>query len=120
VKGNNVVEMITPAPAGFTVSREDWAKTPAVIRDEILRMEKEFAAGFEKYRPAAERDAALAEFHQMAESKGTTLKAALSRYTALENLLRAYPVKGLEAIFENLDMDPREWAQRVLAEPEAA
>src|ERR1700722_1046133 len=42
---SNVIEMIEPAPAGFNVSREEWARTPAEIRKEIIRMDREMAEG---------------------------------------------------------------------------
>jgi hypothetical protein len=42
-KDLNVVEMIEPAPAGFNVSREAWARTPAVVRDDILRAVEELS-----------------------------------------------------------------------------
>jgi hypothetical protein len=120
VKGSNLIQLIEPAPDCLAISREAWAKTHPDLRAEILRMVREFEAGFEKYRPAAERDAALADFHEMAAAKNTTLAAALHRYSTLENLLRADSVKGLEAILQNLGIDPQQWARGILAEPEAA
>lgn len=44
-RDSNVIEMIEPAPDRFNLSREEWAKTPAVIREEILRMHREMNEG---------------------------------------------------------------------------
>ena len=54
-------------PARFsTDAKAAWDEAPEVVRAEVLRMEREFTAGFAKHRAAAERDALLAEFHDMA------------------------------------------------------
>ena len=42
---SNVVEMIEPAPEGFNISREAWAKTPEATRSEIIRMDREMSEG---------------------------------------------------------------------------
>jgi hypothetical protein len=34
---SNVIDFIDPPPPGFDISRESWAATPAVMRDEIIR-----------------------------------------------------------------------------------
>jgi hypothetical protein len=86
-------------PARFSpTAKAEWHTAPETLRAEISRMEKEFTAGFAKYKAAAERDAGLAEFHELAAMGGTTVKEALSRYVGMENQLRADPVKGLELI----------------------
>jgi predicted transcriptional regulator len=77
-------------------------------------MEAEFKAGFAKYKTAAERDASLAEFHEMAAKGNTTVKEALSKYVNMENVLRADTVKGLELIAKNAGMSLREVAAKVL------
>ena len=81
-------------------------------------MEKEFAAGFAKYKAAAARDASLAEFHTMAAKGGTDVRTALSRYVGMENQLRADvkngTFKGLEIICQNVGMSLREVAAKVL------
>src|ERR1700692_1605020 len=57
----NVIELIPPAPEGFNVSREAWAKTHPALRSEIIRMHvelgeripitKDRAAGRKSRRP---------------------------------------------------------------------
>jgi hypothetical protein len=56
----------------------------------------------------------LAEYHEMAESRGTTLAAALSRYIAMESLLRADTIKGIETVAKNFGLNLTAWAERVL------
>jgi hypothetical protein len=110
MKGNNVVEMVQPAPDCLNISREAWAKTPAVVRDEILRMHGELAKGIEKYRPAAERDAGLAEYHGLAAKSGKNLRDVIGGYVAMEHVFRV----------ENIGIDPKKVAAQALAaEPEA-
>jgi hypothetical protein len=160
VKESNVVEMIEPAPKRFKISREEWARTPAEIRSEILRMDEEMSEGLaiakdrragrvKKREPgkrvpggfweawkiersggtvppklratlaAEEADwAEMEKYHEMAEAAGTTVKAALTRYVALENLIRHDPQRGIEALCEYLDIDQFDLARRYLAEPE--
>jgi hypothetical protein len=108
-------QAIEPAPKRFTAAaKEAWASVPEAVRADVLRMEKELAAGLKKHREAAARDAGLAEFHDRAAKGGTTLKAALTKYIGLEDMLRTDPDKGLEAIFQSIGISPREWATKLL------
>jgi hypothetical protein len=92
-------------PARFSTNAKGaWDTTPETVRAEVLRMEKEFIAGFTKYKTAAERDASLTEFHLMAAKGGKNLKDVVASYVNMENLLRADTVKGLELICQNVGM----------------
>ena len=105
----------SPPPARFSpAAKAAWDEAPEAVRAEVSRMEREFKAGFAKYKTAAERDASLAEFHDMAARGKTTVKEALSRYVNLENQLRADPMKGLEIICQNVGMSLHEVAAKVL------
>jgi hypothetical protein len=98
-------------PARFSAeAKAAWDTAPETLRAEVSRMEKEFAAGFAKYKTAAERDALLAEFHDMAAKGKTTVKEALSKYVNMENQLRADPIKGLEIICQNVGLSLRDVA----------
>jgi hypothetical protein len=110
--------MIIPSPPKrFSAAAvEDWASTPATVRAEVLRLEAELTAGLAKHRSAAARDAELSDFHDRAAKGGTTLREALSRYVSLEDLLRTDPDKGLEAIFQNIGISPREWATKLFGQ----
>ncbi|HEX7564545.1 MAG TPA: hypothetical protein VF396_15050 [Bradyrhizobium sp.] len=105
-------------PARFSAdAKVAWDTAPETLRAEVSRMEKEFKAGFAKYKIAAERDASLAEFHEMATKGGTTVKEALSRYVNMENQLRADPIRGLEIICQNVGLSLREVAVLLGATP---
>ncbi len=102
-------------PARFsTDAKAAWDTAPETVRAEVSRLEREFTAGFAKYKIAAERDASLAEFHDMAAKGGTTVKEALSKYVNMENQLRADPIKGLELIAQNVGLSLRDVAAQVL------
>jgi len=110
-------EAIEPAPKRFTAAAmEDWASTPETVRAEVLRLERELTAGLRKHQSAAARDAELSDFHERAAKGGTTVKEALSKYVALEDMLRTDPNRGLEAIFQNIGIAPREWAAMLLGQ----
>jgi len=105
------------APARFTeTAKAKWAAADPEIRGETLRMQKELTEGYQKHKAAAERDASLAEFHEMAQKSGTDVKTALSRYTALEGLLRKDPIKGLEEVFNNIGISPKDYAAHILGQ----
>lgn len=102
-------------PTRFSpAAKAAWDTAPETVRAEVSRMEKEFKAGFAKYKAAAARDADLSEFHGLAAKGNTTVKEALSRYVHMENQLRANPVKGLEIICQNIGMSLRQVAAKVL------
>ena len=108
----------SPPPARFSpAAKAEWDTAPETLRAEVSRMEKEFMAGFAKYKIAAERDASLAEFHGRAAKGGTTVKEALSKYINLEDQLRADPIKGLEIICQNVGLSLREVAALLGATP---
>jgi hypothetical protein len=107
----------SPPPTRFSpAAKEAWASTPDEVRADVSRMEREFQAGFAKYKAAAERDASLDEFHARAAKGGTTVKEALSKHVALEDLLRADTLKGLELICKNAGVSLRDIAARVLGQ----
>lgn len=90
------------APTRFSDdAKKEWATAPESVRRETERAIKELTDGFQKYKQSAERDQALAEFHEMAQKGGTTVKDALARYTGLESKLRTDLLGGLEEIVSN-------------------
>jgi hypothetical protein len=102
-------------PTRFSAAaKAEWDTAPETVRAEVSRMEREFKAGFAKYKTAAERDASLADFHDMAAKGGTTVREALSKYVNLENQLRADPIRGLEIICQNVGLSLRDVASQVL------
>lgn len=111
-----------PPPTRFSAAaKEKWAEAPDEVRAEAIRMEKEFTAGFAKYKTAAERDGSLAEFHDLAGKSGKHLKDVVSQYVGMENLLRTDTIKGLELICQNAGLSLRDVAAKVLGQtPDAA
>ena len=102
----------TPQPADWKASPEAWAATPEVVRGEIARMVKEFAAGFEK--AAVERDATMTEWHEMAAASGKSLRNVIREYQGIEQLLRKDLIGGLKALAKRYDFDIEAWARGVL------
>jgi hypothetical protein len=120
-----------PVKASFTASeaptrfsedaKKEWATAPESVRRETERAIKELTDGFQKYKQSAERDQGLTEFHEMAAKSGTDVKTALSKYTALEGLLRSDPIKGLHEVCNNMGLSLRDVAAHVLNQkPEQA
>lgn len=131
VQGDNVAGVAKDAPkasepvkASFTASdaptrfsedaKKEWATAPESVRRETERAIKELTDGFQKYKQSAERDQGLNEFHEMAAKSGTDVKTALSKYTALEGLLRSDPIKGLHEVCSNMGLSLRDVAAHVL------
>lgn len=105
-------------PARFSpAAKEKWAEAPEEVRAETERAVKELTQGFEKHRAAAERDAGLAEYHELAAKGGTDVKTALSKYVGMENLIRKDPVAGLHEIAKNAGLNLRDVAAKILNQP---
>ncbi len=102
-------------PARFSAAaKEKWAEAPDEVRSEVTRAVTELTKGFEKHRVAAERDAELTEFHELATKGNTTVKQALTAYVNMENVLRADPIKGLELIAKNAGLSLKDVAAKIL------
>jgi hypothetical protein len=112
----------SPPPARFSQAAKDrWAEAPEEVRAETERAVSELTKGFEKHRAAAERDAGLVEFHEMAGKSGKALRDVVAQYVGMENLLRKDPVAGLELIAKNAGLSLRDVAAKVLGQtPDAA
>lgn len=111
-----------PPPARFSpAAKEKWAEAPDEVRAEVTRAVTELTKGFEKHRAAAERDASLAEFHEMAGKSQKQLRDVVAQYVGMENLLRADPIKGLELIAKNAGLNLRDVAAKIAGQaPDAA
>lgn len=112
-----------PPPARFAnAAKEKWAEAPEEVRAEVTRAVTELTKGYEKHRIAAERDAELAPFHEMAGKNQQQLKDVVAGYVDMENTLRNETTreKGFETLFQKLGISPREWAAKIMgATPEA-
>ena len=81
--------------------RPDDAALQAKAAALRLRLEPDAA----RYAAMQARDADLTEFHALAKAGGTTVSAALGKYIAVEQQLRADPIKGLETLARRYGVD---------------
>lgn len=104
-------------PARFTPDvKAEWAKLPENVRGEVSRMERELTQGYEKHKTAAERDATLNEFHDMAKQSGKDLPSVVREYVNMENALRKDLVGGLETICQRMGVSLRDVAAHVIGQ----
>jgi hypothetical protein len=85
-------------------AKRDWPATPETVRGDIHRMHQEFAKAAQYYKADQEAMKPIRRFHEMAQQHGTTLEAALTNYTSMEQKLRADPIGGLDVIIHNLGL----------------
>lgn len=105
------------APARFSDdAKAVWETAPEPVKAEVSRMERELTAGLEKHKASAAKFDTIREFDEMATRSGTDLKTALSRYVSLEQTLRANPLKGLEAVCDNIGVSLADVARIVLGQ----
>lgn len=109
------------APARFTDTvKAKWHAADPELRGEVLRMEREFKQGFDKYKAGAERDADLNEYHELTARHGTTVKDAFSKYMNLEQALKSQDVNqklaGIEEVFRHAGISPRDYAAHIMGQ----
>ena len=108
---------VSDAPARFSDdAKAIWKDAPEAVRRETERAIKELTQGHEKYRASAEKFEALKEFDEMATKSGTDLKTALTRYVNIEQTLRQDPIKGLQAVCENMGLSLRDVAAHIMGQ----
>lgn len=105
-------------PARFSAdAKARWAETHESIRGETERAIRELTEGHQKYKAAAERDAGLAEFHEMAQQSGKELRNVVREYVNMENALRQDLVGGLNEICSRMGVSLRDVAAHVMGQP---
>lgn len=97
--------------------REEWIKTPNVVRDGIKRLEQEYETELRESREAKENWSKLARFDEMAKARGVTIDRALEHYTGIDARLQQDLVGGLDHIARQYGVDLRQVAQHVLQQP---
>ena len=101
-KAPEVKTPLSEPPARFSAdAKAAWEQAPEPVKGEIKRAIAEMERGI------AEKDQALAPlkpYMDMAKQQGVALPEALGRYVAMEQLLYKDPIKGFEAIANNLGM----------------
>lgn len=105
------------APARFSPdAKAAWVTAPEPVKAEVTRAIKEMEAGIEKHRASAEAFEPVRKYADMARQGGTTLDKALEAYVGMENMLRQDPIKGLNAVCENMGLSLRDVAAHVLGQ----
>lgn len=111
----------TRAPAHFLPrAKEAWASVNPDVRGEVHRMMENYEKGLEEGREAMEYRKDLREFDDMAKGAGTTVKAALANYVAIDNQLKTDPVGGIERILRSINITPEQYAQHILGQQQMA
>ncbi|RUV16962.1 MULTISPECIES: hypothetical protein [unclassified Mesorhizobium] len=91
-------------PVGWSATaKSEFDKLPDSVKAAVAKREVEVNQGLAKlaeYKP-------IDRFVDMAKQGGTTLEAALTAYTGMENTLRRDPIAGIEQVCANLRLDPR-------------
>lgn len=105
------------APERFSPdAKAAWETAPEPVKAEVHRMQRELEAGIEKHRVGAQKYDTVKDFDDIATRSGTTLRTALERYVNTEQLLRANPLKGLDAICQQMNMSLRQVAEVVMGQ----
>jgi hypothetical protein len=96
-----------PPPGWSVTSKAAWDQLPQHIRDDIAKREGEVAQGLAALRDFKD----VKPYAEMAQKSGTTLSAALQRYTTMEGMLRRDPAQGLMAIAQSVGLSQAQAAQ---------
>lgn len=108
-------------PARFLPeARDKWGPTPHVVKAEIHRVMAEMEQERETTRAAVEAYESVKEYDEMAKSSGTTMKAAMANYVAIDKLLNENPVAGIAHILKTVGITPQQYAEHVMKNPQAA
>lgn len=107
------------APSRFSQdAKAAWATAPEPVKAEVHRMQREFEQGFTKYKADAEAYNSVRDFDDYAKQHGATLRQVLANYATLERQLvqgdAATKDAALQKVFQRADVNPREWAARIL------
>jgi hypothetical protein len=94
-------------------AKRDWAAAPESVRGEIHRMHEEFGRAYNFYRADHEAFKPLRQFHQLAQSQGTTLDRALNNYVSMEQKLRTDLLGGLDLIVHNMGLQDPQTGRRL-------
>lgn len=103
------------APARFSNdAKAAWATAPEPIKAEVHRAIRELEQGHQKYKGDSEAFETVRKYHDLAKQSGTTLDAALAKYTGIEDLLSRDPIRGLSEVCSNMGLSLRDVAAHVL------
>lgn len=112
---------IDKPPARFLPrAKEKWAEVDADVRGEVHRALQNAEKGLQEHRESHEFRKELREFEDMAKQHGTTVKAAMTNYVAIDNLLKTDPVAGINRVLTSIGITPQQYAQHILNAPQQA
>lgn len=105
---------VEPAPSRFVAeAKADWEKTPASVRAEFLRAERNFENGRQKYEATFTPLRPFLEHYGSAENMAQYMNGIAS----FEQGLRQDPARGVVSILQSLGVDPREVAAQIAGQP---
>lgn len=105
------------APDRFsTDGKAAWEAAPEPVKAEVHRALRELEAGIEKHKAGAAKFETVKDFDEIATRSGTDLRTALTRYVNTEQLLRSNPLKGLDAICQQMNLSLRQVAEVVMGQ----
>lgn len=84
-----------------------WKDAPPSVQADVQRAFRELEQGIEKYRSDAQAFNDIREFDSLAKQSGTTVKAALSAYVNMEQMLRTDPGRGFIELCKNMGVNPK-------------
>lgn len=106
---------VDEAPSRFSPeAKAKWEATDPTVRAEATRAIRELEQGFDKHKDAATKYAELKDHEAEFQKAGTTVKAKLDQYTALERLINKDPISGIKSICDDLGFSVRDFAAHVL------
>lgn len=112
---------IDKPPARFLPrAKEKWAEVDPDVRGEVHRALQNAEKGLQEHRESHEFRKELREFEDMAKQHGTTVKAAMTNYVAIDNLLKTDPVAGINRVLTSIGITPQQYAQHILNAPQQA
>lgn len=112
---------IDKPPARFLPrAKEKWAEVDPDVRGEVHRALQNAEKGLQEHRESHEFRKELREFEDMAKQHGTTVKAAMTNYVAIDNLLKTDPVAGINRVLASIGITPQQYAQHILNAPQQA
>lgn len=97
----------SPPPGWSVASKAAWDALPDHIRADVVKREGEVAQGLAALRDYKD----IKPYAEQARQSGTTLAAALQRYTTMEGALRRDPANGLATVAQNIGLSKTQAAE---------
>lgn len=112
VPAEKTAQPASDAPARFSAdAKAAWGTAPEPVKAEVHRAIREMEAGIEKHRASSEAFEPIRRFHEQAIQSGTTLEAALTRFTSWEAAVKQDPINALAHMANNIGLSPQQLAQ---------